>query len=208
MPGTEGYKDVLDRFIETTEAVPFDVLHWALLGVLRPPPARVLDVGAGIGRDAAVLAERRYRVVAVEPLVAYRVARQQRYEGAGITWVDDALRDLASFRAGPQFDLVLASGDWHHLNATEQATALKRVAMLMHPGGVVMLSLRHGPAGAGRHVFPTSGARMLRVAQACCLTPNPEASLRLVLNFEAGFGCERMQRGCPIRVTTCEGIHV
>ncbi|MEM6785715.1 MAG: hypothetical protein AAF624_18490 [Bacteroidota bacterium] len=38
--------------------------------------------------------------------------------------------------------------------------------------------------------------------------PNPEASLRLVANFEAGFGCVRMQRGCPIRASTCEGVHV
>ncbi|MEM8601262.1 MAG: class I SAM-dependent methyltransferase [Bacteroidota bacterium] len=171
VPGTAGYGAVLDRFVVATEAVPFDVLHRAFLGVLPPPPSRVLDVGAGIGRDAAVMAKRGYSVVAVEPLATFREAGQQRSASADVTWVDDALPDLASFETVGSLDFVLASAVWHHLEPAAQDAALRRGAMLVRPGGVVALSLRHGPGGAGRHLHPTSGARMLDVARTCGLVP-------------------------------------
>ncbi|MEM8559261.1 MAG: class I SAM-dependent methyltransferase [Bacteroidota bacterium] len=171
IPGTEGYATVLDRFIVATEAVPFDTLHRVFLGVLPPPSSRVLDVGAGIGRDAAVLAGRGYSVVAVEPLAALREAGQQRYAEPGVTWVDDALPHLDTLGQAASFDFVLGSGVWHHLGLAEQAAALRRLAKLLRPGGVVALSLRHGPAGSGLHVFPTSGAQLLDVARGCGLRP-------------------------------------
>ena len=49
------------------------------------------------------------------------------------------------------------------------AAAMALIAALMRPGAVFALSLRHGPAGAGTHVFPTDGLETIRGARACGL---------------------------------------
>jgi protein-L-isoaspartate O-methyltransferase len=61
------------------EGVPAHAVHDWLVDLLPSPPAAVLDVGAGSGRDAAWLAAQGYDVVAVEPSAAMRTAAQVRH---------------------------------------------------------------------------------------------------------------------------------
>jgi hypothetical protein len=42
---------------------------------------------------------------------------------------------------------------WMHLDAEERRCAMPRVAGLLRPGGLMALSLRHGPVPAGRRMF-------------------------------------------------------
>lgn len=154
--GTTGYNLHVERFIATTEAVDFADLHGPYLDLIPTTPCRVLDVGAGVGRDASVLASMGHNVTAVEPLTEFRNVAIAMYASASIHWVDDSLPALAEL--GNQtnlFDFILASAVWHHLNNKEQLTAMSRVASLLQPGGTFAVSLRNGPAGAGTHVFPT-----------------------------------------------------
>lgn len=168
--GTAGYGQAVERFTAATQAIPFAVLHQAFLDVIPAAPSHLLDVGAGIGRDASVLAERGHHVVAVEPTKAFLDVARRLYDAPRIQWVNDSLPTLA--KLGPlagHFDFVLASAMWHHLHPAEQQAAMQRIAGLICSGGIFALSLRHGPAGAGRHVFPTCGQRTIEEADACGL---------------------------------------
>ncbi|MGK0258408.1 MAG: 2-polyprenyl-3-methyl-5-hydroxy-6-metoxy-1,4-benzoquinol methylase [Candidatus Azotimanducaceae bacterium] len=66
--GTKGYSEVVDRFIDAADAVDFATLHRSYSALIPSQQARVLDVGAGTGRDAAVFAGMGHEVVAVEPM--------------------------------------------------------------------------------------------------------------------------------------------
>ncbi len=58
-----------------------------------------LDIGAGTGRDAAWLARRGHRVLAVEPVAALRSAGEALHRMANLEWLDDGLPELARARA-------------------------------------------------------------------------------------------------------------
>ncbi|MEM6262217.1 MAG: class I SAM-dependent methyltransferase [Bacteroidota bacterium] len=169
--GTKGYEKALSRFIESTHRIRFTELHHDFLPFIPSTPCLVLDVGAGIGRDAAVLAEMGHEVLAVEPLKEFRVPGQSMYRDRPISWMDDSLPALDNLKAyASQVDFVLASGVWHHLAPEEQQTALNRVAQLMKKSGIFAASLRHGPAGAGTHVFPIDVQQTIKQAEQLGLT--------------------------------------
>lgn len=170
VPGTTGYAVATEQFIEATIAIDFKELYRSFLEYIPAAPGRVLDVGAGIGRDASVFAAMGHTVVAVEPTAEFRAAAKRLFSSPKITWVDDSLPLLSALGDQPaQFDFVLASGVWHHLNQLEQQSAIARIATLLRPQGVFALSLRHGPAGVGTHVFSTDGQQTIADAAACGL---------------------------------------
>jgi SAM-dependent methyltransferase len=148
------------------EAIDPEQLHGWLQDLLPPAPALVLDVGAGTGRDAAWLAGKGYGVVAIEPSVAMRVQAEARHEGAGITWIEDQLPALSSiYRQGLAFHVILLSGVWQHVPPGERERAMRKLLGLLRPGGVLALSLRHGPPGAGRSMHPVSLPEVERLAR-------------------------------------------
>jgi SAM-dependent methyltransferase len=116
--------------------------------------SRVLDVGAGKGRDAAALAARGNHVTAVEPTRELREHGMRVHRSATIHWFDDLLPHLAGLGEG-RFDLILLTA-WMHLDAKERRTAMARIASLMAPSGLVVMSLRYGPVLAGRGMFKVS----------------------------------------------------
>lgn len=158
IPGTIGYAQVKQQFIDATLAIDFWELHKDFVPFFPKKPSHILDVGAGIGRDAFEFSQIGHSVVAVEPSQELRNAGKQLYEAQAIQWLDDALPELKKLEKTPvSYDFVLASGVWHHLTPKEQKTALQRISLLMAPNAFFALTLRNGPAGAGLHVFPTNG---------------------------------------------------
>ena len=157
--GTQGYSSNVQRFIKSTLEIPFEVLHKDFLAFLPTTKSRVLDLGAGIGRDAHALAKEGHLVFAVEPLNEFRNAGKELFKAEKIHWVDDALPHLKTLEK-LTFDFVLISGVWHHLNEKEQKIALKKIASLLNDKGKLAISLRNGPAGAGSHIFPTEGLKI------------------------------------------------
>lgn len=155
--GSEGYTQAVDRFVEATLQIDFEVLHAAFLAYMPDKPGRILDLGAGIGRDAYAFAEMGHSVVAVEPTWAFLEAAKRRYDSPRIQWVHGALPDLANL-VGP-FEFVLASAVWHHLDDVERLQTMSNIVAWLQPQGIFAVSLRHGPAGVGTHVFPTDGAQ-------------------------------------------------
>ena len=163
--GTEGYGETADVLAKSYEGLTFAQVHRDTLPLFPAAPASVLDIGAGTGRDAAALAAMGHAVVAVEPTAELRAHGQHLHAGVAIEWIDDALPELAAVRAlGRRFDLVLLSAVWMHLDETERPRAMDRVAGLLRPGGLVTLSLRHGPVPAGRRLFEGTAAETRALA--------------------------------------------
>lgn len=105
--------------------------------------ARVVDIGAGTGRDAAWFAARGHKVTAVEPTSALRQAGETRH-CARIRWISDTLPELAELR-GKVFDFVLVNAVWHHLSEEARSRAMDRLYSITETGGHALISLRLGP---------------------------------------------------------------
>lgn len=166
VPGTRGYEDVIDAFIEVSQALDFAEINQDFLDFLPPIPSSVLDAGAGAGQNAAALARMGYSVVAVEPLAAFLDAGRSHYKSLNITWIQDSLPLLQTLEDSSElFDFILVDGVWHHLDAEERELCMARFSTLLRDEGVCAMSLRHGPAGAGKHVFPTDGQKTALLAR-------------------------------------------
>lgn len=162
---TSGYAEAADALAVQYEQVTFDAVHRDVLELLPAAPARILDVGAGTGRDAAALAARGYRVVAAEPTAELRAHGQRIHGDRAVDWVDDAFPDLPLHRHPGRFDAVFATAVWMHLDADERRRAMARIVSLLVPGGRFFVNLRHGPVPEGRRMFDVSAAATVRLAR-------------------------------------------
>jgi len=149
------------------EAIDPARLHAWLADLLPGAGARVLDIGAGTGRDAAWLAGLGMQVTAVEPSSGMREQGRALHAGAAIDWVEDALPELTAVRSqGVPFDLVLLSAVWMHVPPAQRGEAFANLMALTRPGGWLALTLRHGPHAAGDAAHPVSEKEVERLAQA------------------------------------------
>jgi SAM-dependent methyltransferase len=163
--GTAGYTAQAKSLADQYESVDFETVHRDVLHLIPASPSRILDVGAGSGRDAAALALRGHAVVAVEPAAELRREGERRHAGAAITWIDDSLPALAAVRGrGERFDVILLSAVWMHLDEPERRAAMASLSALLAPQGVAILSLRHGPVPAGRRMFDVTADETVALA--------------------------------------------
>ncbi|MGX9964399.1 class I SAM-dependent methyltransferase [Roseomonas sp. F4] len=170
-PGTQGYAAEAPALLRQYESISFATLHGAFLDLLPPAPSRVVDIGAGTGRDAAALAAMGHQVLAVEPTAELREGGAALHPDPRLTWLDDGLPDLTALRAqGLDFDLMLLTAVWMHLEAGDRARAMPVLAGLLAPGGQMWLSLRHGPVPEGRVMHAVDPAEVIAQAAAAGLT--------------------------------------
>ncbi len=155
--GTEGYGETAAERFKHYESIGFADVHSDILHLFPATPSQVIDIGAGTGRDAAAFAGRGHSVTAVEPTPELRAEAQRLHARWPITWIDDSLPDLDRVHAlGGRYDVVMLTAVWMHLDAGQRERAMARVAPLVSPGGLMALSLRHGPVPAGRRMFEVS----------------------------------------------------
>jgi protein-L-isoaspartate O-methyltransferase len=128
-------------------------------------PCRVLEVGAGTGRDAAWLAAQGHSVVAVEPVDELREAGMALHPDEKIQWVNDRLPTLHRLDADTRYDLILAVAVWQHLRVDEHRQAIGTLASKAAPQGRLIISLRHGPGSASRPCYPADAERIAAYAQ-------------------------------------------
>lgn len=108
-------------------------------------PARILDIGAGSGRDAKWFAEHGGEVFAVEPASSLRQLGREHTEGLEVTWLDDSLPELKKvIDLGMRFDLILVSAVWMHIAKSQRKRAFRKLANLLASNGKLVISLRHG----------------------------------------------------------------
>ncbi len=166
---TSGYSESARALIGQYESVAFEDVHRPVLHLFPPAPARVLDIGAGTGRDAAALSRQGHAVTAVEPTPELRAYGQARHPPT-IRWIDDMLPQLAKVCAlQERFDLILLTAVWMHLDSAQQRRAMQLLATLLSPGGRVSMTLRHGPVPAGRRMFDIRATDVSALAEGCGL---------------------------------------
>ena len=147
------------------ESVTFERIHGWLADLLPKPPAAILDVGAGSGRDAAHLSALGYDVVAVEPSARMRELARARHDDPRINWRDDRLPALKdTFSTGLSFDVILVSAVWMHLAPTDRPRAFRKLITLLKPGGLLAITLREGPDDDIRGFHPVTVDELRRLA--------------------------------------------
>lgn len=170
--GTAGYGANAAALAQQYESLRFEDVHREVLHLFPRAPCRVLDIGAGSGRDAAALAALGHRVVAVEPTAELRAEGMRLHAALPIEWIDDHLPDLPRTLAlGVRHDLILLTAVWMHLDAAECAAAMQALAGLVAEGGQVAMSLRHGPVPEGRRMFEVSAQETTELAARHGLLP-------------------------------------
>ncbi|MEH6742743.1 class I SAM-dependent methyltransferase [Hyphomonas sp.] len=168
---TAGYaEEAADLFLRYEKRDPAAV-HAPWAEFMPAPPARILDIGAGTGRDAGWFARLGHSVLAVEPVEELRTGAAKLHPEPEITWLEDALPDLTATRArGETFDMILMQAVWMHMTETERATGMAHIASLLKPGGRLFMSQRHGPIPEGRRMFDISGEETIGLAGPLGLT--------------------------------------
>ncbi|MGE3415656.1 MAG: class I SAM-dependent methyltransferase [Bradyrhizobium sp.] len=147
-------------------------LHAPVLHLISKQPGKILDIGAGTGRDAAWFAAMGHHVVAVEPTAPLRNAAIALHPSPRIEWLDDRLPDLDPLRArGERFDLVMLTGVWMHLDEAQRDRAMPNLAALTKPGAAISMMIRHGPVPSGRRMFEVSADETIRLAAPFGLYP-------------------------------------
>ncbi|MFD7132249.1 class I SAM-dependent methyltransferase [Streptomyces sp. NPDC059894] len=164
------------RLAQRYGSVTFEEVHGGVLDLLPPAPATVVDVGAGTGRDAAALAGRGYRVLAVEPVRELREVAQRLNPSENICWAEDSVPELS--RVSGTFDLALLSAVWMHLPPAARGRAMHRLAALLTPAGLLVISLRRGT--------PPTDRVMYDVPAEAVVSDGERAGLRLVRLVEEG----------------------
>jgi phosphopantothenoylcysteine decarboxylase len=108
-----------------------------------PSPARVLEVGTGLGAVARAAAKRGHLVVATD-FSRRAIERAQAVDpGAGVTWVVD---DAAATSLHGSFDVCVDRGCFGCIPVARRARYAEGVASLVRPGGVLVLKVHLAPA--------------------------------------------------------------
>jgi Methylase involved in ubiquinone/menaquinone biosynthesis len=141
------------------EGVDPAVLLAPVADLLPEPPASVLDVGCGSGRDAAALARAGHQVNAVDASPAMLREARRRHGDVPVRWLGSALPLLEGVDG--RFDLVTCNAVLMFLADGERGPALGRLCSLVAPGGVLLVALRHGAPDASRGMADVDDAEVL-----------------------------------------------
>ena len=141
-----------------------EVNKW-LIDILPSPPAAILDVGAGSGRDAAWLLRQGYEVLAVDPSAEMRADAIERHPELDNRYLHEGLPALKkTFRTGIAFDFILLNASWMHVAPSDRQRAFRKLVTLLKPGGVIAFTLRD-PVEAERGMREVSAAEIEHLAR-------------------------------------------
>ncbi|MGC4391034.1 class I SAM-dependent methyltransferase [Agrobacterium sp. M50-1] len=146
--------DLISRF----DNLDCRAIYAPVIDLLPSTPCRIADIGSGTGRDAAWFAAQGHHVLAIEPVSELREPGMRLHPSDRITWLDDSLPGLEKARLQGVFDLVILCGVWHHVDHRARQAAMESLAEMTATGGLLIMSLRHGPAPEGRRAFAISPA--------------------------------------------------
>ncbi len=104
------------------------------------PHSTVVDLGAGTGTFAVALAPRVAEVIAVDPSPEMTGQILRRVDEASLDNVSVQRAGFLSYEhAGPPADAVFTRNSLHQLPDFWKVTALRRIAAILHPGGILRL---------------------------------------------------------------------
>ena len=114
-----------------------DANRFLVEAVTALPPGRALDLGAGEGRNAIWLAERGWRVTAVDfsAIGLQKARRLAEARGVEVNWTEADLRSYSPARGA--FDLVVLV--YIHLPGEERRAVVRRAADAVAAGGTLLV---------------------------------------------------------------------
>lgn len=134
------YNRTADSFFAGT--ITHDVsqnIHALLSSIETPPPATILDLGCGPGRDLKTFTELGHRAIGVDGSAEFvRMARE--YSGCEV-WQQDFIHlDLPS----DMFDGIYANASLFHVPKAVLPSVLRQLFAALRPGGVLFSSNPRG----------------------------------------------------------------
>jgi len=138
---------IIDYYDQNSESLgqryelsSFEEIHKSILHFLSPPPKRILDIGAGSGRDAAWFSNYGYQVTAIDPSIKLiEFAKHAHREK--IDWKIDRLPKLHTVRKNI-FDIVFVNAVFMHLNKKEIEQSLQIIHNLLSNEGLLIVSIK------------------------------------------------------------------
>ncbi len=159
------YNQNASSLAEQYNSTTFENVHASWQAFWPHAGGRVLDVGAGSGRDAKWMMEQGCEVIALEPAATLLELGRVK-TGDLVTWLDDALPALEkTTNLGLRFDLILVSAVWMHLATSHRERAFRKLSNLLAPNGRLVISLRHGEFTDGRKAYPVSVQELEQLAK-------------------------------------------
>jgi protein-L-isoaspartate O-methyltransferase len=160
------YSRNADRLIDRYEKLAPQAVHAAWIHLVPETRSRILDVGAGSGRDAAWFAGLGHCVIAVEPADNLRKKAIALHSRADVRWIKDRLPGLnLVHRLNAGFDVILVSAVWMHLTQTDRPRAFESLYTLLNPAGILIISIRYGPVAGRPAMFPATGSEIGNLAR-------------------------------------------
>ena len=152
------YNENAKEFAKQYLSMSFEQVHqsWSqfLPSIIENPNARILDLGAGSGRDVKYLAElaekthktdNNIQIFAIEPATQLANLGGQVTNVLNVKWLNDSLPALSNItKQEVSFDLILLSAVWMHIPQSDRTRSIRKLANLLKPGGKLVITLRHG----------------------------------------------------------------
>jgi len=174
------YNQHAEKLAQQYLSKSFEEVHVSWLAHLNPlllrSDVRILDLGAGAGRDSKYFAQQglasNLQVTAIEPAQTLADIGKQQTQGLNVHWLSDSLPALEVVtKQEISFDLILLSAVWMHIPQSDRARSIRKLANLLKPGGKLVISLRHGPSGDQRVMHQVSVDELTTLAKTVGLFP-------------------------------------
>jgi len=138
------YERNAKSFFDATVDVDMTPIYQRFLPLL-PSEGRILDAGCGSGRDLRAFAKLGYCVTAFDASAAL-AALAEAYAGQPVQCAR-----FQDFVCQDAFEGVWACASLLHLSAAELPDALRRLASVLVPAGVLYTSFKYGRGERGHH---------------------------------------------------------
>jgi SAM-dependent methyltransferase len=134
----EFYESNADAYAELTLAGDVAEL-WSLLDGRVTPGSRVLDLGAGAGRDLKELRSRGYRAIGMDLSLALATIAKR------VSCQPMVVADMHALPFRPaSFDVVWSVASLSHIHRDEISALLQSIRAVLRTGGIFIVSVREG----------------------------------------------------------------
>lgn len=113
------------------------------------------------------LLPRGHRVLAVEPSTMMLREGENASFGQEVRWIQDSLPGLVEVgQSGLSADVILLNAVWQHVPPDQRQRAFRKLVRLLRAGGLLAITLRNGPSGDERELYPVGVEEIEQLARA------------------------------------------
>jgi SAM-dependent methyltransferase len=148
--GEDGRRHALRKPFSDEHCLEYLANVTAFMSLMRPPPARILELGCGTGWLGLLFAERGYEVLGIDISPDAIAMAGQLREARGLANASHRVADYEDVAVDPPVDYVLFHDALHHAESEQAALCAAHAALA--PGGLVLCI----EPGEGHSRAPTS----------------------------------------------------